>query len=520
MDQDVLDGHKQEDSPRSVKKKQSKDKNKRGEADLSQSLQHQQGEAEEEKQSDTFANGTPSKKKSQSDIFRVPEFFMPRTLPVNETTQQMQEEGQELGLALQRKHTVLRQLSAHHTPEYCFGLEKHEENLSSLLRATILDKQNNAALLMGYRGCGKSLLLRHVLRNLKLELNPLGYSFVEVYLNGFVQTDDTLAMREICRQLCEENELERLKEGSTFHDMLHFLVDVLEQGHYSNLPIFFVLDEFDLFAQRSKQTLLYNLCDLLQSQSAQIAIVGLTSHFDAYELLEKRIRSRISYRRFLLSHQADVDTLLNVLRSALTITPAAEHEEFNGAIDEFLGDNDLRKCVKRHFGLGRDIRWFFLVCTMAVAHVGPQQPFPRVQHFLDSADHLSTNWLQESLHHCSVVELCMVTAMTHLERIGQVPYNFALCYEAYSKFMISLNTLTADSFPKKVCLKAFEHLVALELANYSEGGSADPASITDKHFRFVRLALDPADVRRMIKEHLDCPTWLEQWATRQSDNQL
>lgn len=44
-------------------------------------------------------------------------------------------------------------------------------------------------------GSGKTLALRRVLRDLKRELNPLGQSFVEIYLNGAMQTDDTLAMR-------------------------------------------------------------------------------------------------------------------------------------------------------------------------------------------------------------------------------------------------------------------------------------------------------------------------------------
>jgi hypothetical protein len=35
-----------------------------------------------------------------------------------------------------------------------------------------------------------------------------------------------------------------------------------------------VLDELDLFTKRAKQVLLYHLTDLLQSNIAQIAIIG------------------------------------------------------------------------------------------------------------------------------------------------------------------------------------------------------------------------------------------------------
>lgn len=67
------------------------------------------------------------------------------------------------------------------------------------------------------------------------------------------------------------------------------------------MSVWQILDNFHLFASRPKQTLLYNLCDLLQSSHAQLAIIGLTSRVDAYELLEKRIRSRMFYRKVIVA---------------------------------------------------------------------------------------------------------------------------------------------------------------------------------------------------------------------------
>ena len=58
--------------------------------------------------------------------------------------------------------------------------------------------------------------------------------------------------------------------------------------------VLFVLHDFEAFAARPKQTLLYSLFDLMQSEDAQMAVVGLTSRYDAVELLEKRVRSRFS----------------------------------------------------------------------------------------------------------------------------------------------------------------------------------------------------------------------------------
>lgn len=72
------------------------------------------------------------------------------------------------------------------------------EKLKALLVQTIRGGQNNAALLMGKRGCGKSLVLRRVCRQIRQELSPEGIDFVTIHLNGHLQTDDTASLREVC----------------------------------------------------------------------------------------------------------------------------------------------------------------------------------------------------------------------------------------------------------------------------------------------------------------------------------
>jgi origin recognition complex subunit 4 len=60
--------------------------------------------------------------------------------------------------------------------------------------------------------------------------------------------------------------------------------------------VVFVMDEFDLFAQHPRQTLLYNLFDIAQSRKAPIAVLGLTTRIDVTNSLEKRVKSRFSHR--------------------------------------------------------------------------------------------------------------------------------------------------------------------------------------------------------------------------------
>ena len=96
-----------------------------------------------------------------------------------------------------------------------------------------------------------------------------------------------------------------------------------------------MLDEFDLFALRSKQTLLYALMDLLQQPGVRAAVVGVTCRHDAAELLEKRVRSRFSHRRLLLAPRACDSGAAKLVAAALHL-PESTETDASAAADAFL----------------------------------------------------------------------------------------------------------------------------------------------------------------------------------------
>lgn len=265
--------------------------------------------------------------------------------PQLNSTPELCDPSDRFGSFDQRSDYMLHRLSPLYIPTTMPGYESPSKDLTDLLTRTMTSSINNAALILGPHGSGCTSLLEMCLRKLRKEFIMKGKSFVEVRLNGNVQTDDTLAMRsvatwssthrhahvriyghpsltfvlaslslsppplpipipsvfrEIVFQVCRDHELEHLKDSADFHAHLNFLIEILNQGTFHETPILFILDEFHLFTQRTKQTLLYNLCDLLQSQKAQLCLVGLSSHYNCYERLEKRIRSRMSHRRIIL----------------------------------------------------------------------------------------------------------------------------------------------------------------------------------------------------------------------------
>lgn len=63
-----------------------------------------------------------------------------------------------------------------------------------------------------------------------------------------------------------------------------------------------VLDQFEQFTDQPRQTLLYNLFDIAQSRKAPICVLGLTNRVNAYDALEKRVKSRFSHRVIQFPH--------------------------------------------------------------------------------------------------------------------------------------------------------------------------------------------------------------------------
>ena len=117
--------------------------------------------------------------------------------------------------------------------------------------------------------------------------------------------DDSAALRELARQLHGSAGTQQPDDGeqpagrpggpSSFSESIAELRRALQAtsgarvgSRQSGRPIVIVLDEFDQFASRTRQMLLYNLFNLIQSVGTRVAVVGVTACFDALDHLEKR----------------------------------------------------------------------------------------------------------------------------------------------------------------------------------------------------------------------------------------
>ncbi|KAI7278724.1 origin recognition complex, subunit 4 [Hortaea werneckii] len=226
------------------------------------------------------------------------------------------------------QHALLERLT-NKKPVPLTSLEHEYAKVSQVITQTVTAGESNSMLLIGARGSGKTALVNQVLREQAAEHTE---DFHVVRLNGFVHTDDKIALRDTWRQLGREMELDENEQGTagknyadTLASLLALLSHPAEQGREEaqdqvTKSVIFVLDEFDLFASHPRQTLLYNLFDIAQSRKAPIAVLGLTTRVDVSESLEKRVKSRFSHRYVHLSLAKSFPAFVAACKAVVTFS--------------------------------------------------------------------------------------------------------------------------------------------------------------------------------------------------------
>lgn len=221
------------------------------------------------------------------------------------------------------------------------NVEDEYRKVHQLIEQTVLAGEGNSMLVIGSRGSGKTTLVETAISELASDHRD---EFHVVRLNGFIHTDDKLALREIWRQLGREMDVEddgmggRNNYADTLTSLLALLSHTAQEMEHDNTAtarsVVFILDEFDLFASHPRQTLLYNLFDVAQSRNAPIAVLGLTTKVNVVDSLEKRVKSRFGQRYVHLSLPRSFTAFQEICISALYYRPSTQHrlQSSNGAL--------------------------------------------------------------------------------------------------------------------------------------------------------------------------------------------
>ncbi|KAE8581260.1 hypothetical protein XENTR_v10024720 [Xenopus tropicalis] len=355
------------------------------------------------------------------------------------------------------------------------------------------------------------MLLKGALEEI-LAMKQVKENALQVRLNGLLQTTDKIALKEITRQLHLENVVGDRVFGS-FAENLAFLLEALKTGdRKSSCPVLFLLDEFDLFAHHKNQTLLYNLFDIAQSAQTPVAVIGLTCRLDVMELLEKRVKSRFSHRQIHLLNSFSFIQYLEIFQEKLFLPASFPDSQFaekwNESIKSLVESKMVEDILQKQYSASKDVRSLHMLLLLAVCRVSVSHPHITAADFLEVFRLRNQDSKANIMHGLSVLELCLIIAMKHLQDIydGE-PFNFQMVHNEFQKF-IQRKAHSVYNFEKPVVMKAFEHLHQLELIKPMEGLSMR----TQKEYRLMKLLLDNTQVIEALQKYPNCPTDVKQWA--------
>ncbi|XP_058404901.1 origin recognition complex subunit 4 isoform X4 [Diceros bicornis minor] len=368
---------------------------------------------------------------------------------------------------LSQVQRILRERFCHQSPHSnLFGVQVQYKHLIELLKRTAIHGESNSVLIIGPRGSGKTmvkavdfwcffaLLINRALKEL-MEVEEVSENILQVHLNGLLQINDKIALKEITRQLNLENVVGDKVFGS-FAENLSFLLEALQKGdRTSSCPVIFVLDEFDLFAHHKNQTLLYNLFDISQSAQTPIAVIGLTCRLCLLE------------------------------------------------------DRSVREVLQKHFNVSKNLRSLHVLLMLALNRVTISHPFMTAADLIEANQLCSMDSKANIVHGLSVLEICLIIAMKHLNDIyEEEPFNFQMVYNEFQKF-VQRKAHSVYNFEKPVVMKAFEHLQQLELIRPMERTSVN----AQREYQLMKLLLDNTQIMNALQKYPNCPTDVRQWAT-------
>ena len=374
------------------------------------------------------------------------------------------------------KNQILQRLTSWNRMEGSVEYEK----VHQLLSQTVLAGEGNSMVIIGSRGTGKTALVETAISSLEEEHKD---DFHVVRLNGFIHTDDKIALKEIWRQLGRSmNVDDELMSGrSNYADILTSLLALLsheEEAPQDPAPppqnddsqeeqyqekvaksVIFILSEFHLFATHPRQTLLYNLFDLAQSSRTPLAVLGLTTRIDVIDMLEKRVKSRFGQRIVQLNPPRTFTQYKQICQSSLRFqtppytissrlsladpTYSTATALWNAYIANILfADPILLTFLERVYATSRIASTFFASSILPIASLSPQNPLPTSVDFVTADLAAPDNELSTILPSLSSLALSLLIAAARLEIIlapsggggsggGITGTTFEVVYEEY-----------------------------------------------------------------------------------------
>ncbi|KAJ8116821.1 hypothetical protein ONZ43_g4351 [Nemania bipapillata] len=424
------------------------------------------------------------------------------------------------------------------------GQSEAYDKAYQLVEQTVLAGEGNSMMVIGGRGCGKTTMMEEILSDLRAEHTE---AFHVIRLNGFIHTDDKLALKEIWRQLGREMEIEDdlVNKTSNYADTMASLLALLShpeeitgvEDGVTSKSVIFIIDEFELFATHARQTLLYNLFDIAQARKAPIAVLGLTTRIDVVESLEKRVKSRFSHRYVYLSLPKSLPAYWDICKQGLIVDKeelVAEgfdtnlkglnefHDYWDKKIEALRQTQAFEDHLEYQYYTTKSVSSFLTSCIQPLSALSMSS----LDLVLPSPSDIITLEPQEPklqlLAALSDLELALLISAARLDIVAHTDtVNFAMAYDEYSAQMGRQRVQTASSgllalgagarvWSRSVAVVAWERLVSLGLLIPAGIGGRSNAAHGGLEGKMWRMDVSLEEIPSAV----ELPGFLAKWCSQ------
>lgn len=382
---------------------------------------------------------------------------------------------------------------------------------------------NNSVLLLGEAASGKTHIVERCIQSL-LQVEP---NTVILRARGSAYATDVECLRHLATQM--SNKLESVPHANaSFKAGMDWIKQVFKGSFKKARAMVMVLDQFEYFCSRARQTLLYNLFDIAQEAGVHLSVIGMSEKMDVMDSLEKRIRSRFSMRHLQVFLPTTMDGLVRILMARLRLPPdcslpAPFVDQFSKYLESALFAK--RSEWKPILETGRSPSWFLARCLpvssvlYAACSLEPAAKKPRVLDSLPSCTNReATMLLLDSLteaDHMVLIGLYRMRARGLPRTLSMVLHEIQLLHETPD------NNLLFE-FNSDFYAVAFDGLVRLKLVQLEKTGTQDTAkchlpcaSSVDRLYGDLVQELGEVKAAAWRNPLRELPQTIQRWAASQ-----
>ncbi|CAI4054135.1 origin recognition complex subunit 4 SKDI_16G4160 [Saccharomyces kudriavzevii IFO 1802] len=350
-------------------------------------------------------------------------------------------------------------------------LQDCQQEIDRIIKQSVIQKESHSVILVGPRQSYKTYLLDYELSLLQQFYNE---QFITIRLNGFIHSEQT-AINGIATQLEQQLQkihgkeeridgasLETISSGSlteVFEKILLLLDSAAKTGaedrgdvdgsSTTKITVVFIFDEIDTFAGPVRQTLLYNLFDMVEHARVPVCIFGCTTKLNMLEYLEKRVKSRFSQRVIHMPQIRDLDDMIDAVRSLLSVHPDVSPwgSQWNDTVEKELSNprSNLNKHITMNF---ETFRALSALKNSMIPLVATSTNFDSLSSAIKSCSFLDlynknqlSNSLTGRLQSLSDLELAILISAARVAlRAKDGSFNFNLAYAEYEKMIKAINS--------------------------------------------------------------------------------